>query len=309
MFNRRLKRMTGQAWHQQPALALVGNRPVCVKPTATVKEAVAKLRAAQTAVGVPAPIAQGVRDLLVTGDGTPKTPLLGLVNEFDLGKAEANNLIKVTEIMAPFDKTGKQYPYLTKQASVRDAMSLFIKPLFQPFHNTSYLISGLPILHQHDYSVAGMITPGDIMVAISSENIPLLKDALKAHVVMQQEAALASDTLTDIAALMRNRGYLNVPVVKDTDSLQLLGMITQQKMIETYQLDLDERDKMQATAIMMPFEQCFTVAAHEPLANAVKIFAQHHAVGMLLVITDNTSRRLEGFIGRIQIFQIILDRL
>lgn len=308
MFNRRLKRITGQVWHQQPALALVGTRPVCVQPTATVTEVAAKLHAAQNAVGVPASIAQGVRDLLVTDDGTPKMPLLGLVNEFDLGKAEANNLIKITEIMVPFDETGKRYPYLTKQASVLEALRCFIKPLLQPFHNTSYLISGLPILHQHEYSVAGLLTPGDIMVAINSENISLLKEAVKAHVI-EQEAVLASDTLTDIAALMRNRGYLNVPVVKDTDSLQLLGMITQQKMIETYQLDMDERDKMQATAIMMPFEQCFTVAAHEPLATAVKIFSRNHAVGMLLVITDNTSRRLEGFIGRIQIFQLILERL
>ncbi|HNF94974.1 MAG TPA: hypothetical protein PLQ75_10030, partial [Anaerolineales bacterium] len=46
-------------------------------------------------------------------------------------------------------------------------------------------------LHQHDYSVAGLLTPGDIMVAISSENILLLKEAVKAH-VMQQEAVLAS---------------------------------------------------------------------------------------------------------------------
>lgn len=308
MFNRRLKRITGQAWHQQPALALVGNRPVCVEPTATVKEAVAKLHAAQTAVGVPAPIARGIRDLLVTGDGTPKTTLLGLVNEFDLGKAEANNLIKVAEIMAPFDETGKRYPYLTKQSSVRDALRLFIKPLLQPFHNTSYFISGLPILHQHDYSIAGLLTPGDIMVAINSENLPLLKEAVKVHVI-EHEAVLAGNALTDIAALMRNRGYLNVPVVEDTDSLKLLGMITQQKMIEAYQLDLDERDKMQAAAIMMPFEQCFTIADHEPLATAVKIFSRNHAVGMLLVIADNTSRRLAGFIGRIQIFQLILDRL
>lgn len=51
-------------------------------------------------------------------------------------------------------------------------------------------------------------------------------------------------------------------------------------MIETYQIPLDERDRMQTTAIMMPFEQFFTVAAHEPLVTAVKIFSYNHAVGM-----------------------------
>jgi CBS domain-containing protein len=308
MFRRSIR--NNDPWHLQPAISFAQiAKDYCVEPNATLRRAYEQLENSKS-----------LEILLITEKGKLNQKLLGIIESRQLHRVYSTENNKkgetlISEFMTPVDPSTSLYPVITSNDNTLKALKLLMNPLLQLHNNVHYLIHGLPIVDAATFKVLNLIIPSDYIHAINEglivvPDIPL-SDAIRPYSLSQNlPVVLPDDSVNDISAFMRGTGNPTIPVIKDKESMYLLGVITESRIVDCiHSYSVDERDQIMAVdpRIMISFDNSLVISKHERLKDAVNLLTRYNRAGMLIVISDFEERKFEGFVGRTRIFQVILQ--